>query len=474
MSTFGIILVVLSLALGTFIAVLGTHFSKKKLTNKEAYFTAGRNISVAFMTASFIAYAVGTGLIFSPGETAYTTGLTAMIGYGLAISLAYVFFIPFTKKIRQRIPEGHTIGEYAKARYGRPMYLVCLAVSIIYMFVLLCSNLIGAAIAFKYIGGVPMIISILTIGIPTIYFAAFGGVGAAIFTSGLQSLLITPLLLIPSAVAIFGLGGPGAIFDGLMEKAPDLLKIDFGPGVQFAIMIVIAVAAAEMLNQTLWQRIYTAESPKVIKKSLLSAAVMTFPMTIIAALFGLTAIILPASIENTSIASAMAISQTVPQWACAIFVLVVVLAASSTGGDALSGFASIISLDIVKPLKPNISAGKAMSIGRIGVMVCGVAAMIVAYFEPSILMLLLTADLLATAAIIPVMVGLYSRRVSGIWAAAATICGILAGLPLFGQYSNLYSFLLAMGTSGLIVVVGHFAGKKEYNFDRLKTEITHL
>lgn len=133
-----------------------------------------------------------------------------------------------------------------------------------------------------------------------------------------------------------------------------------------------------------------------------------------------------------------------------------------------------ISLDIVKPLKPNISAGKAMSIGRIGVMVCGVAAMIVAYFEPSILMLLLTADLLATAAIIPVMVGLYSRRVSGIWAAAATICGILAGLPLFGQYSNLYSFLLAMGTSGLIVVVGHFAGKKEYNFDRLKTEITHL
>ena len=111
------------------------------------------------MVATFVAYAVGTGLLFSPAEAAYTTGFTAMIGYALAISLAYIIFIPVSKRIRERIPEGHTIGEYTKVRYGNFMYVVTLITTTVYMFILFVSNLTGAALAFKYVGGVPMPVS---------------------------------------------------------------------------------------------------------------------------------------------------------------------------------------------------------------------------------------------------------------------------------------------------------------------------
>ena len=229
------------------------------------------------MVATFVAYAVGTGLLFSPAESAYTTGLTAMIGYALAISIAYVIFIPVSRRIRERIPEGHTIGEYTKVRYGKFMYIVTLVTTTVYMFILFTSNLTGAAIAFKYIGGVPMVLSVLVVGYPTIYFATRGGVSAAIFSNGLQSILITPFLILPAIYVLIHFGGSGMVYDSIMKVQPEFLKIFSSSGIQFAVMIIIAVTAAELLNQTLWQRVYSAKNHKVVGNALLSAAIMIFP-----------------------------------------------------------------------------------------------------------------------------------------------------------------------------------------------------
>lgn len=474
MTKFGVLLVLLSLGMSVLITLLGWYFSKKKLASKDAYFTAGRNITVAFMTATFIAYAVGTGLIFSPAEMAYYDGLTAMIGYGLAISLAYLIFIPFTKRIKELIPEGHTIGEYTKVRYGNFMYFVTLAVTIIYMFILLASNLIGAAIAFRYLGGVPMVLGVLIIGVPIIIYTTYGGLGAAIFTNGIQAILITPLLLIPCAMAFFKLGGPGAVFDGIMKHNPDFLKISYGPGLEFGLMIIIAVAAAEMMNQALWQRIYSAESHAVVVKSLISSAIMTFPMTIVAASLGLIAVSMGIELPHPSIASALVTHQLLPSWVSALFVMVVVLAAASTGGDALSGFSSIFSIDIVKPLYPTISPKGAITAARIGSVIFGILAMVVAYFAPSILFLLLTADLLASAAVIPVLCGLFSTRVSGTAAAIATLAGIACGIPMFIAKLNLQSFATALLVSGIVVFIFSKTSKYEYDFKKLTDEIKQI
>ena len=78
-------MVVLSIIVGVAIALLSTKYSKMKMKKDEHFFTAGRNVSTALMVATFVAYAVGTGLLFSPAEAAYTTGFTAMIGYALSL-----------------------------------------------------------------------------------------------------------------------------------------------------------------------------------------------------------------------------------------------------------------------------------------------------------------------------------------------------------------------------------------------------
>lgn len=474
MTSYGILLVILTLLLGSAIAVASTQYCKRQLHKEENFFTAGRSVSTALMIATFIAYAVGTGLLFSPAESAYTTGLTAMFGYALAISVAYVVFIPVSKRIRELIPEGHTIGEYAKARYGPVMYAVTLLTTTIYMFILFASNLTGAALAFKYIGGIPMLISVLIVGVPTIYFATRGGVSAAIFSNGLQSILITPFLILPAVFALAHFGGPRPVYDAVMAAKPEFLKVFDRNGLEFAVMIIIAVCAAELLNQTLWQRVYSAKSHKVIKRSLLISAIMVFPMTIVAAFFGLAALSMNLEVPHTSVVAALVVDASVPRWVCTLFVLVIMLGASSTGGDALSGFSSIFSIDIVRTFAPQLDAKRSVRAAQIGAVVLGIGGMVVAYFAPSILFLLLLADLLASATVVPIIAGLYSPRISGVMAAVATIVGILAGLPMFLAGKSLYSFLSALAASSLIILAAHITGKRRFDYERLKTEITKL
>lgn len=474
MTGFGVLILVLCVVVGGGVSIIGTYFGRRQTRSSEQYFTGGRSVTVALMTATFIAYAVGTGLIFSPAESAYTQGLTAMLGYAFAISIAYVVFVPVSRKIRQRIPNGHTIAEYALVRYGRPMQIVTTAVTMIYMFILLVSNLIGAALVFKYMGGVPMIVSVLAIGLPTIYFAAFGGVRAAITANGIQSLLITPLLVLPAAFVLFDVGGPGAIFRGVAEHKPEFLNFGWDGGMQFAIMIILAVSAAEMLNQTLWQRIYTARDHKVIRKSLLSSAVMVFPMTIVAAFLGMAAIGLGTNVPHTSIVSGMVVFEQTPSWVAALFSVVVVLAASSTGGDALSGFSSLFGIDVVKTIKPDISAKASVTAGRVGVIGFGIIGMAVAYQAPSILFLLLLADLLACAMVFPIIAGLYTGRLNGTGAAVSSVLGIAAGLPMFIAGQSLWSFLTALAVSVVVTVGWSAVARTNYDFNRLKTEINDI
>jgi Na+/proline symporter len=99
---------------------------------------------------------------------------------------------------------------------------------------------------------------------------------------------------------------------------------------------------------------------------------------------------------------------------------------------------------------------------------------VVAYFEPSVLKTLLLADLLASAAVVPTLLGLYTKKANGAGAAIATICGIATGMPFYIRGSSLPSFGLALIVSTVVILISMIFSKSGFDYNRLRDEISAI
>ena len=120
---------------------------------------------------------------------------------------------------------------------------------------------------------------------------------------------------------------------------------------------------------------------------------------------------------------------------------------------------------------PDLAPEKAVFVARIATIVFGVGAMLVAFKAPSILFLLLIADLVAAAAVVPVIAGLFSPHISGKAAAAGTILGLLSGLPLFLNNRNLLSFVTAIIVSSVVIFIAAKVSPDKFDYNKLKKHI---
>lgn len=449
MSQTGLTIAVMVATLGAFIAV-GLYYGRENLDGVEDFLSARGSTGVSLGLATFIAYAAGSGLLFSPPEVGATMGLIAVLGYGVAIAVPFLLYLSVAPKIRQRMPTGHSVVEYARARYGIPMYALVLVVALFYMFILMTANLTGVALALRAISGVPLWVTLTLVGGAVMVYTVQGGLLASIFTDMVQTVILVPLLVLTAVVAVFQLGGPTTLFTNLQSQSPQLMNLGNPAGVRFAVYIVIALIGAEMLNQSLWQRAHAAKDVSSLRRSLGGAAVAVVPMTVLAGLYGVIAGGLGMGFDSPSAALPTVVQTTFGPVMQLIFVVLVLLVIASTLDNALSAIVSILTVDIVPHFDDSLSGDSLLRVARIITFAIAVLGVGIALTEPSVLFLLLRADLLASATVVPVLVGLYTPRLGGKAAFGGALLGILGGIPWFLAGNYLFSFTTALGVSAIV------------------------
>jgi Na+/proline symporter len=467
MTQTGLTIAVMVATLGTFVAV-GFYYGRENLDGVEDFLSARGSTGVSLGLATFIAYAAGSGLLFSPPEVGATLGLIAVLGYGVAIAVPFLLYLSVAPKIRQRMPTGHSVVEYARARYGTPMYALVLVVALFYMFILMTANLTGVALALRAISGVPLWVTLTLVGGAVMVYTVQGGLLASIFTDMVQTVVLVPLLVLTAVVAVFQLGGPAALFADLQSQSPRLVDLGNPPGARFAVYIVIALIGAEMLNQSLWQRAHAARDVSSLRRSLAGAAVAVVPMTLLAGLYGVIAGGLGMEFESPSAALPTVVQTTFGPGMQLLFVVLVLLVIASTLDNALSAIVSILTVDIVPRFDDSLSGDTLLRVARAITFLIGVLGVAIALTEPSVLFLLLRADLLASATVVPVLLGLYTPRLGGKAAFGGALLGILGGVPWFLAGNYLYSFATALGVSALVCGLAVAFAPAAYDFATLE------
>ena len=491
-------MVATALALGVTVAVLaamtalGVAHSRTRMLSVEDYISARNSADTGTTAATLIASGMGAWILFSPAEAgAGFGGLAAAGGYAIGSAVPLFLFISVGVRLREYLPQGHSLTEYVYGRYGAWMYGYALLIAVFYMFISLAAGMTAAADALAFVADVPPWITASIIGGFVLVYTGYGGLVASIFTDTVQTLVILPLLTLSFAAVVVGLGGTGVIHQAIVSANPHLLDLGFVPGLAFGGYVVIAITGASVFNQGRWQRVFAAADDASLRRGFAIAAVVTVPMIMLAGLLGVAAAGLGLMGDaGPSVALFVAIAAALPEWATLGVVVLVVLLVTSTTDTLFNGIASIVTADLSRVLDDPDErtlqyAARALTV------VVAIAAIAVGAQGYSVLELFLLADLLGAATFIPFLHGLYSGRATERGVLLASVAGLLVGLAYFPTFhgalvalpvigpllpggSFIHSFAGAAGVSALLSLLAARLSDGRFDLDSLAAEVHSL
>lgn len=451
-------LVILSAA---FFAWLGMHAVRSKRHTLEDHLVSRNSTGTVTGAATVAASIIGAWVLFSPAETAMWAGLAGVAGYALGQAAPLFAFAWLGPRMRQLMPQGHSLTEYVRHRFGVPMYLMTLAIMLFYMFVFLAAELTAIAQAIRLVADVPLFWTSLIVAAATVAYTSYGGLRASIFTDRIQFFLILPLLIFMLLGTLILIGGTGPAFDVARREAPQLFSITHWAGVEFGVTLVIAVLAANMFHQGFWQRVYASRDDRTLRRAYGVAGVLVIPMVTIAGVFGLIALSAGVPAESASIALFAVITETFPAWMTRIVLVLAIALVMSSMDTLLNGIASAVTSDLAR-VRPHWTAHGLFRSTRWITALIAVPAVWIASRGYSVLYLFLVADLVCAAALFPVFYGLFARRFTGTAAMVSTAVGFATGVLFFPgpDFTPLFNvpfggrFLVSFGSALLVSSFG--------------------
>ncbi|MBF2034444.1 MAG: Na+/proline symporter [Leptolyngbyaceae cyanobacterium T60_A2020_046] len=466
-------------------AGLGLWQTGQKPVSLENFMVSRNQVGTGMALATIVASAMGAWILFSPPQIGATSGIAGIAGYCIGQAVPSALFAVMGTRIRRLMPHGHTLPEYVLHRFGGLMALLTVGVVLFYLGVYLVAELTAIAKAVQLMAGVPLWETALVVIGAVFAYTTVGGLGATIFTDAIQFAVIVPLLLVIFVVAVVGLGGWGAAIAPVVQAAPDLLTLNNGPGLRFGATLVIAVIAAEMFNQTNWQRVYACRDDQVVRRSFLGSFLIIFPILFLAGLLGILGMHFGFNDDRTFFSLIQALELPI---ALTVGVLVLVLALVMSSLDTLiNGIASVLASDILR-IFPGISSRDTLRLARLIMLGMALPVVAIAAQGYDVLYLFLLADLVCAGALFPVLLGLYSRHLTGGIALVSTLVAIATGAlffpkPDFSPWNGLpfagdllvsfaapvvVSVVLSLGGIGLMAALGR---TQSFNFHKLENNI---
>ena len=490
MAVGAIALTILFVAAATF-ALFGLVKTSHRAIDLEDYMVSRNQVGGPAALATVTASALGAWILFSPPEAGSAFGgITAILGYCLGSALAVFAFVFVGPRLRQIMPWGHSLNEYVKHRFGAApgqpasaagqlMYLLTVGVMLLYMFVYLAAELTAIAQALQIVAGVPLVVTSLVVITAVFLYTTYGGLKTTIVTDIFQFALIVPLLLICFVATITLLGGIGPAFAPVVEKLPILLAFNNIDGLRFGATLLIAVIAAELFNQSNWQRVYACRDDITVRCSFLGSALVILPLIFISGLLGVIA----AGYDMVGAASFFDLLQSlnISNWLLGAVVLLAVALVMSSLDSLLNGISAVFTADLLRLSdRPNL----VLWISRGLTIAVGIPAVAIAAQGYSVLYLFFIADLLCAALLFPILLSFYSRHQSAVNAFMSSCVGVVAGVLFFpkpdfsplvnlpGGGDLLNSFAAALVTSTIMTLLWTVAGKSSggsaFNYQQLK------
>lgn len=444
----------LLVGMGTTLFVLAWTLARWRRETAEGFMVAGRQVGLGFGAASLLAGWIWALSLYAPAQAGYQYGIAGPLYYSFGGAMMLVVFQPFVQRVREVVPEGHSIPEYVGARFGSSARVLTMVVAMLWTVVMLYFNLSAVGYLVSSFSPMAYETGIVVVAVIVVSYSLVAGLKASIITDSVQFAAISVAGLVIAPLVISRFGGPHALAAGLAQLGDKGNLLSGNAFVHMGLPWLILGLLGGFSYQSVWQKAWAIDKQHVGKAYLIAGAGW-FPYSMAFGTFGVLALV--AGIKSTtgdgSDITPVVAAQYLGPAASTLFVILVLAAACSTCDSALCAFSTILMTDVIRGyVAPGISDRSLVLWGRIGIVLLGIVGAVTATHKGSLLQLIFLLGAARAALVFPLLSSLYWRRAEGrgyFWGVlGGIVTGIAASLSLKDDpMGSLYSLLIALGVS---------------------------
>jgi urea-proton symporter len=418
-----------------------------KREDYQFYVSGAIRLGISFGVVSLLARWVTGNTILSSPETLIKYGLTGGIGYSLMGALALILFGFMAKKIRERFPDQHTIGDVLRLKLTPSGYWYMISILLLTSLDSLFVQAMGAGILIHMISPLPIFIGMLLFLSFCFFIGGVGGMQRIHQLAGINvSLIFGAVIIIP--VYFYIQEGVFPVYEGIKLYHPYLLYIKNTEALWFIFTAVLIGFGQVLIDRATWQRVFIIHKEKVRMTFTLAGLIWaTIPLALSSLLM---IIIFGRSYENIYSLIFELIEKIQSTVLIVLFVLFCFSAISSAISAELHATTTLFVRNVIEVFRKLTDRDKWNYTYIFSGVICVFLLVIVTILTPNPLELLFFFGNIYASMIVPMLYIILSKQKLPSLIPYASFIGAVGGYLLLPYTENLLAIWLSFAISSFI------------------------
>jgi len=462
----------LMVALGAFMLLIALIVKRRLVRTTRDFVASGQRIGLAFGTGSLISVWTWAMAVMMSSAMTYRWGLSGLFWFVVPNGLAIMLVIPFARYLRSHMPRGYTISKFVDHRFRSGVSSAIVTLTMVFGILLeIMINLKGTSVVMSTVFNIDWRTATFFAIVIILVYSFFGGLWTSVMTGTFNTLMITAAAAAIVSIVYAQVGGAGAVFDAVAQVAAsagaglapgmewsgkDLLGVTrWDTAAEFGITLAFGLFAATVADQIFWQKVWSIKS-RHVGRSFFLAGLLFYPIPITLGLLGLIGIGLQVPLAQiggdlAAIGPYLVSHIGLPTAIVLLYVLVILAACYSTIDGGAAAMASVVTVDIVKKVRPAATERTLFVFAKASILVSGIVAAVIILSGVDFTSLVLTTYALKTAILIPLTLAIMWPRTNSIGFVGGIVLAILIGMPIRQIHGELAGTLSILAISASVV-----------------------
>jgi solute:Na+ symporter, SSS family len=410
----------------------------RRVKSASDFLVAGRRFGPGILFATFLAANIGAGSTVGASGIGYRLGFSAWWWVGSA-SIGTAILSQTVGPKLWKLAKAHdfqTLGDFLEFRYGKSVKGIIAVLLWAGTLSILAGQLIAIAWILNVVVGLAKWKGCLAGGVVAISYCAAGGLASSAVVNIIELTVTMSGLLLSIPYAIKGMGGWAAV-----EAAANASHAAAGvsgagyfsmAGAGFVVILsyMCLLIPSFIVSPGLVQKLYGARDAGTVRRGVFANSIAQALFAFAPAMFGVIAFAKFPHLANPEIALPSVMMYIVPKWV-GLWALASIFSAELSATDAILFMLSTsLAVDLYKTfIRPDVDQKRLLGVSRATAVIAGAAGVALAIELPTVIAAVsIFYGLLAVALFVPLIYGLYWRKMSTMAAIASIFAAVIAWL----------------------------------------------